>query len=81
MTSDLLYYNITCISFYLLAFISFFNPAKVNTIANRWFAMFLFSAGSALLNVVIYTAHAEAKYTQLIAFKSFQDMQWPQHYI
>lgn len=68
MTSDLLYYNITCISFYLLAFISFFNPARVNAIANRWFGVFLFSTGSALLNVIIYTAHAEAKYPQLISF-------------
>jgi AraC-like DNA-binding protein len=68
MIPDIILYNATCTSFFLLAFISFFNPLKVNIIANKWFALFLFSVGCALLNVIIYTYHAEQKYMQILAF-------------
>jgi AraC-like DNA-binding protein len=60
--------NITCVNFFLLAFIAFFNPLKINIIANRWFGVLLFSVGSAILNTIIYEAKAEGNYRQLIAF-------------
>ena len=68
MALGLIYYNITCITFYLLAFICLVNPANVNHIANRWFGVFLFAAGCAVLNKIIYSAHAETNYARLIAF-------------
>ena len=68
MTIQLLFNNITCVSFFLLALIAFFNPSKLNLVANKWFALFLFSAGCMLLNSIIYRAGAESTYTQLIAF-------------
>jgi AraC-like DNA-binding protein len=68
MTPQLLLNNITCVSFFLLALISFFNPAKLNVVANKWFGLFLFSTGCMMLNSIIYQVGAEAGYTQLIAF-------------
>jgi AraC-like DNA-binding protein len=68
MTPQLLLFNITCISFFLFALISFFNPVKVNVVANKWFGLFLFSVGCSVLNTIIYEAKAEQSYTQLIAF-------------
>ncbi|MDP9075785.1 MAG: helix-turn-helix domain-containing protein [Bacteroidota bacterium] len=68
MTPEILCYNITCVGFLLLAFISFFNPSGVNTTANKWFALFLFSVSSSLVNAIIYMLHAEAAYQQLIVF-------------
>jgi len=65
---DLILFEITCVSFFLLAFIAFFNPLKVNAVANKWFSLFLFSVGCALLNGIIYEDHAEEKYSQLVAF-------------
>jgi len=68
MTSEILCYNITCVSFLLLAFISLFNRSGANTTANRWFALFLFSISCSVLNVIIYNLHVEASYQQLIIF-------------
>jgi AraC-like DNA-binding protein len=68
MTANIILLNITCVSFFLLAFIAFFNPLKVNVIANKWFGIFLFSAGSAVLDIIIYEAKAIDSYRQLIAF-------------
>ena len=60
--------NITCVSFFLLAFISLVNPANVNGVANKWFSLFLFSVGCLLLETVIYLAKQEANYSRLITF-------------
>jgi hypothetical protein len=68
MTVQLIIYNIICISFFLLALISVFNPTKVNVTANRWFGLFLFSAGCMVLNTIIYMAGAQTGYAQLIVF-------------
>lgn len=59
---------ITCISFFQLALIAYFNPGKVNSVANNWFGLFSFSAGCMMLNVFIYQTRAEANYNELIAF-------------
>lgn len=59
---------ITCISFFQLALIAYFNPGKVNPVANNWFGLFSFSAGCMMLNVFIYQTGAEANYNELIAF-------------
>lgn len=68
MTVQLLLNNITCVSFYLLALVSFFNPAKLNITANKWFGLCMFSAGCMLLNAIIYEAGAEAQYADVILF-------------
>jgi AraC-like DNA-binding protein len=68
MTANIILLNITCVSFFLLAFIAFFNPLKVNVIANKWFGIFLFSAGSAVLDIIIYETKTMDSYRQLIAF-------------
>jgi AraC-like DNA-binding protein len=68
MTIQLIIYNIVCVSFFLLALISFFNPTKLNITANRWFGLFLFSGGCMVLNAIIYQAGAEARYADLIIF-------------
>jgi AraC-like DNA-binding protein len=60
--------SITCISFFHLALIAYFNPGKVNSVANDWFGLFSFSAGCMMLNVFIYQTGAEANYKELIAF-------------
>jgi len=68
MNQQLVILTVTCVNFFMLAFIAFFNPLKVNIIANRWFGLFLFSAGSAMLDAIIHAAKAEEQYRQLIAF-------------
>ncbi|WP_299469576.1 AraC family transcriptional regulator [Mucilaginibacter sp.] len=68
MTIQLVIYNVICVSFFLLALVSFFNPTKLNITANRWFGLFMFSAGCMVLNAIIYKAGAEAQYTHLIIF-------------
>ena len=68
MTIQLVIYNVICVSFFLLALVSFFNPTKLNITANRWFGLFMFSAGCMVLNAIIYKAGAEAQYKQLIIF-------------
>jgi len=60
--------NITCVSFYLLAFITFFNPLKVNLIANKWLSVFLFSVGSAFLDTIIHETRSMDSYAQVVAF-------------
>lgn len=68
MTPTIILLNITCVSFFLLAFIAFFNPLKVNIIANKWLGVFLFAAASAVLDIIINEAKAVDSYRQLIAF-------------
>ena len=61
-------YGFTCAGFFLLAFIAFFNPVKVNLTANKWFGIFLFSLGCMVLNAIIYQFGSPEKYSGLIAF-------------
>src|ERR1700754_709693 len=61
-------YSFTCAGFFLLAFIAFFNPVKVNLTANKWFGIFLFSLGCMVLNAIIYQFGSPEKYSGLIAF-------------
>jgi AraC-like DNA-binding protein len=68
MTIQLILNNVTCVSFFLLALISFFNPAKLNITANKWFGLFMFSAGCMLLNAIIYQTGTEARYADVIIF-------------
>lgn len=68
MATDIILYIITCVSFFLLAFIAVLNPLKINITANIWFGLFLFSVGCMLLNVVIYALKAEADNARMIAF-------------
>jgi AraC-like DNA-binding protein len=68
MTVQLIIYNIICVSFFLLALVSFANPTKLNVTANRWFALFMFSAGCMVLNAIIYKVGAEVLYANLIVF-------------
>jgi|GEM_PF-6542708 len=68
MTTGLILLNVTCVSFFLLSFIAFFNPLKVNLIANRWFAVFLFSLGSATLDVIINATNTVDEHYRMIAF-------------
>ncbi len=58
---------ITCVSFFQLCLITFFNPTKVNVKANKWFALFFFSAGLMMLNLVIQLHSAGAGYYRVIA--------------
>ncbi|PJJ80367.1 helix-turn-helix domain-containing protein [Mucilaginibacter auburnensis] len=68
MAMHLIILNAACVSLFMLAFIAFINPLKVNVIANKWFGVFLFSAGSAVLDVLInQTGHSD-NYRQLIIF-------------
>ncbi|MDP9047036.1 MAG: helix-turn-helix domain-containing protein [Bacteroidota bacterium] len=60
--------TITCISFYQLALVAFFNPGKFNQAANKWFALCFFAAGCMMLNWVLYEQNADATYARLIAF-------------
>jgi AraC-like DNA-binding protein len=64
----LICYSFTCAGFFLLAFIAFFNPVKINITANRWFGVFLFSLGCLVLNAIIFQFGDAAKYSRLIAF-------------
>jgi AraC-like DNA-binding protein len=66
MITELLLYNITCVSFFLLTFIAFVNPAKVNGEANRWMSLFFLSGGCMLLNAVIYRTGSGMAYRQII---------------
>jgi AraC-like DNA-binding protein len=68
MNSDIVIYSVTCANFFLLAFIALVNPLRVNIIANRWFGIFLFSVGSAILNTLIHDAGLDGSYSQLLSF-------------
>lgn len=59
---------VTCVCFFLLFFIALTNPTRVNIIANRWFGVFLYAAGSIFLNNIIYSVNANEQYYRLIAF-------------
>ncbi len=68
MPAQALVYNITCISVFLLAFISLLNPLRVNVIANRWFGLFLFSLGCMFLDGMLSVSKLTGSYPRLVAF-------------
>ncbi|MBS1500843.1 MAG: helix-turn-helix transcriptional regulator [Bacteroidetes bacterium] len=68
MPAQALFYNITCVSVFLLSFISLLNPLRVNVIANRWFGLFLFSMGCMLLSAMLSLAKMTSNYPRLMAF-------------
>lgn len=65
---ELICYSFTCAGLFLMAFIAFFNPAGVNSVANKWFSLFLFALGCMLLETIIYQFTDPGKYSRLIAF-------------
>src|SRR5215217_752047 len=68
MAIYLILLNVTCVSLFVLAFIAFVNPLQVNLTANRWFGVFLFSAGSAMLDALINQSGQADNYRELIIF-------------
>jgi AraC-like DNA-binding protein len=66
--TELICYIFTCAGLFLMAFIAFLNPAKVNDIANRWFGLFLFSVGCLLLETILYSFAPAGNYSSLIVF-------------
>jgi AraC-like DNA-binding protein len=53
MTSEILLSSVNAVIFFLLTFIALVNPMRVNVTANRYFSVFLFTAGCMLMNSVI----------------------------
>lgn len=68
MAFNILLLNIVAVSFFLLAFIALVNPLKVNVFANKWFGVFLFSVGSAVVDTIIFETKTADSYRRLIAF-------------
>lgn len=68
MGLHLILLNVTCVSLFLISLIAFVNPLKVNITANRWFGVFLFSAGSAMLDALINQSGQAGNYRELIIF-------------
>lgn len=68
MNAQLFINAITCITFFLLAFIALANPVKVNVIANRWLGIFFCSVGCMLLNVVLYDSRLDMEYPRVVGF-------------
>ncbi len=68
MALQLIVLNVACVSLFMLAFIAFINPLKVNVTANKWFGIFLFSAASAMLDALINQSGQAANYRQVIIF-------------
>lgn len=58
-------YTLACGSVFLLAFLAFANPMKVNVLANRWLGLFLFCLGCTLLGRVLPGTAAAARYPVL----------------
>lgn len=68
MTPEVLLFQITCISFFMLAFIALVNPSRVNVVANRWLGLFFAAAACMILNAAIDQARASAQYFRLVGF-------------
>jgi AraC-like DNA-binding protein len=68
MTPDVLLFQITCVSFFILAFIALVNPAGVNVVANRWLGLFFAAVGCMVLNAVIDLTGANDQYFRLVGF-------------
>lgn len=54
-----------CICFFMLTFIAFSNPTRINVIANKWLGIFYLSVAGALMNAAITAAHSNSQYTLL----------------
>ncbi|MBD1366268.1 helix-turn-helix domain-containing protein [Mucilaginibacter sp. ZT4R22] len=68
MSAQLILHIITCNCFFLMAFVAWFNPGKVNVVANRWLGLFFASVGSMVCNVVLYDAGLDKAYPRIIGF-------------
>ena len=68
MTAIIILFGTTSIIFFLLTFIALLNPLQVNVTANRWFSVFLFTAGCMLMNSVLASSGSHGQYVRLIAF-------------
>ncbi|MBO2007832.1 helix-turn-helix domain-containing protein [Hymenobacter negativus] len=58
-------YTLACGSVFLLAFLAFANPMKVNVLANRWLGLFLFCLGCTLLGRALPGTAAVVHYPKL----------------
>jgi AraC-like DNA-binding protein len=68
MSTELILHIITCNCFFLMAFVAWFNPGKVNVVANRWLGLFFASVGCMVCNVVLYDAGLGNMYPRIIGF-------------
>ncbi|TFF36858.1 helix-turn-helix domain-containing protein [Mucilaginibacter psychrotolerans] len=68
MSAELILHIITCNCFFLMAFVAWFNPHKVNVVANRWLGLFFAAVGCMVCNVVLYDAGLDAAYPRIIGF-------------
>lgn len=68
MSTELILNIITCNCFFLMAFVAWFNPHKVNVVANRWLGLFFAAVGCMICNVVLYDARLDATYPRIIGF-------------
>lgn len=68
MSTELILNIITCNCFFLMAFVAWFNPHKVNVAANRWLGLFFAAVGCMVCNVVLYDARLDATYPRIIGF-------------
>jgi AraC-like DNA-binding protein len=68
MTAELILHIITCNCFFLMAFVAWFNPGKVNVAANRWLGLFFASVGCMVCNVILYDAGLDRAYPRIIGF-------------
>ena len=59
--------TITCGSFFILAFIAFVNPLRVNIEANKWLALFLSSLGFMMFDCPFFKTSANAPYHYLLS--------------
>jgi AraC-like DNA-binding protein len=66
MSAELILHIITCNCFFLMAFVAWFNPGKVNVVANRWLGLFFASVGCMVCNVVLYDAGLDRAYPRII---------------
>lgn len=58
--------GIICVTFFLQAFIAFFNPLKVNVIGNRWLSIFYVAVAGMALNEMLFLAGWHERYYRLI---------------
>jgi hypothetical protein len=68
MSAELILHIITSNCFFLMAFVAWFNPGKVNVVANRWLGLFFAAVGCMVCNVVLYDAALDRAYPRVIGF-------------
>ncbi|RWY55572.1 helix-turn-helix domain-containing protein [Mucilaginibacter gilvus] len=68
MSAELILHIITCNCFFLMAFVAWFNPGKVNVVANRWLGLFFAAVGCMVCNVVLFDAGLEGAYPRIVGF-------------